>query len=103
MEETNNCHICNHETEWECRDCEYPVCESCTVEFTQFNQVDYTLCNKCYSSHQESAAEEYIEREKWEKEHKYELSLSPEELEIYRIEKTFIPELYKNINKKLGN
>lgn len=42
------CYICNTQSDLECRDCEQYVCENCTVEYIQFNQIDYTLCELCY-------------------------------------------------------
>ncbi len=43
------CCVCRNPTTDEliCRSCEYPVCENCTVRYTQHNQIDYTLCNNC--------------------------------------------------------
>lgn len=51
------CHICGAKTEYECRDCENPICDNCTVSYTAHNQIDYTLCKECYSFNQESFAE----------------------------------------------
>lgn len=46
-DEVELCVVCGKEGEYECRDCENPVCDNCTVPYNQFTQIDYTLCNNC--------------------------------------------------------
>jgi ribosomal protein L12E/L44/L45/RPP1/RPP2 len=54
------CHICNTECDWSCGNCGYPVCDSCTVAYDQFTQIDYTLCNTCGERHNDARANEYF-------------------------------------------
>jgi hypothetical protein len=61
-----NCHICGKETEFDCEICNNFVCENCTVAYTQFNQIDYTMCKKCEDSHNEEKADEYQRQERME-------------------------------------
>lgn len=42
-----NCHICDSETDFNCEQCEEPVCEECCVIPTYLNQIDYALCTEC--------------------------------------------------------
>lgn len=61
------CHICGSEADYECRDCGKFVCDNCTVPYTQFNQVDYTLCKMCGDAQENSRANEYFRQEQQEK------------------------------------
>lgn len=55
------CHICKNETDWDCENCGFPVCDNCTVPYDQFTQIDYTLCNTCGDRQQSARASEYFE------------------------------------------
>lgn len=60
------CCVCDrtaHEG-WACESCNKSVCgnSSCTVSYTQFNQVDYTLCTNC-GDYQENERSEEAARE----------------------------------------
>ena len=46
----HQCYICRNDTEDSCRECEQWVCEDCQVPYTQFNFIDYTLCESCYEN-----------------------------------------------------
>lgn len=61
------CHICKTETDFECEDCQMPVCDNCTMPYNQFTQIDWTQCTDCGERHQQRRAYEYfaeIEEEK---------------------------------------
>ena len=59
------CHYCEeNETDMVCEQCDRPVCESCIVEFTMNNQIDFNLCQDCDDSNN---TERYNE-DKWEEE-----------------------------------
>ncbi len=91
MQEIHYCYSCGAEAEGCCRTCEQPVCDKCTVPFTQFNQIDYDLCNDCDAMHQEERAEEL-----------YEDSLTPTQLVKYRKEKSLMSSLVRAIKKRFG-
>ena len=91
MMEKGNCHSCGHESDWICEKCEQIVCERCTVSYTQFNQIDYTLCNNCNDTYQEEYNEE-----------KYVESLSPSEHKKYIREKRIISTFLSVIKNKFG-
>lgn len=57
----NECYICRKEATDDCLTCEEPVCDNCTVAYSQHNQIDYTLCKTCYTNDQEEKAEYYKE------------------------------------------
>jgi len=92
MEEKHLCHSCGNEAEGQCQSCEQPVCDKCTVPFTQMNQIDYDLCNDCNDDYQEARAEEM-----------YEESLNTVELVKYRKGKRLMFSLMKAIKKRFGN
>jgi hypothetical protein len=46
------CHICDHETDLECADCEKPVCDEHTTPYTIYTQVDWTQCVRCHDYQQ---------------------------------------------------
>lgn len=57
------CHICGAACEgWECRDCEEYTCSNCIVSYTQFNQIDYTMCTRCESVAQDNASKSYYDQ-----------------------------------------
>lgn len=58
------CHICGKESEFYCRQCDECVCEECTVPYTQYNQIDYTLCNNCGDVYDENMYDAYKIEEK---------------------------------------
>ena len=62
-----NCHICGEKTDWICEKCDEYVCGDCTVGYTQFNQVDYTLCSKCDNYTRKAAIEERDSENEYEK------------------------------------
>lgn len=64
----NDCHICGNNTEWQCRDCDEPVCENCTVPYDRFTQIDYCLCNSCGGIQNKNRANEYAYELKMAKE-----------------------------------
>lgn len=92
MEEKHYCHSCGSETEWGCQSCEKPVCDKCTVPFTQFNQIDYTLCNNCNDDYQEAYNEEKAEEVFFD-------SLEPEERKTYYTTNTILQHIKKTLNK----
>lgn len=98
--EKHYCHSCNSETDWQCEKCEQPVCESCTVAFTQMNQIDYTLCNDCNDSYKEAYNEEKAEEEK---EEKYFNSLEPDQQKNYHYTNEILRAIRKTLKNKLGN
>lgn len=53
------CYECGKQSNLECKDCEECVCEDCVVPYTQFNQVDYTLCKSCYYQRLDQLAAEF--------------------------------------------
>lgn len=55
------CHICNSETDFECEDCQKPVCDNCTMQYNQFTQIDWTQCKVCGGEQQERRVYEYFE------------------------------------------
>lgn len=57
------CHICGSDTGYECRDCGEFVCDNCTMPYTQFTQIDYTLCKRCGGAQEDSRADEYFRQE----------------------------------------
>lgn len=60
MEESKiKCQYCDNEADSECISCEEPVCCQCTMAYSQFNQIDYTLCKSCYITQKEEAAGYY--------------------------------------------
>lgn len=61
------CHICGSETDYECRDCGEFVCDNCTMPYTQFTQIDYTLCKRCGGIQEDARADEYVRQEQEEK------------------------------------
>ena len=67
ISQMEKCHICNIETDFECRDCELPVCDNCTMSYNQFTQIDYTQCKSCGGEHEENRADEYFEELKQKK------------------------------------
>jgi hypothetical protein len=79
------------ETEYQCDQCKEPVCEDCTVPFTQMNQIDYNLCNDCNTSYQEAYAEE-----------KFEEGLTTNQLVKYKRDKYVVSSILKAIKKRFG-
>lgn len=61
------CHICGSKTDYECRDCGEFVCDNCTMPYTQFSQIDYTLCKRCGGIQEDARVDEYIRQEQEEK------------------------------------
>lgn len=53
-----NCHMCESETDFTCRDCDKPVCEDCCVVQTIHNQIDYALCKSCGMGYEAMRADE---------------------------------------------
>lgn len=41
------CNLCEKTTEFFCHICGEPVCDECTVPFTQHNQLTETVCTTC--------------------------------------------------------
>lgn len=58
MGEAMICHMCESSTDFNCRDCEEPVCESCCVAQTVHNQIDYALCKSCEMGYESVISEE---------------------------------------------
>ena len=63
------CHYCEeYLTDFTCDVCGEPTCESCCVQMTYHNQIDYPLCLGCEETRQ---AESYLSRHaEWEAEKK---------------------------------
>ena len=61
------CHICGSETDYECRDCGEFVCDNCTMPYTQFTKIDYTLCKMCGEVQEDCRADEHNRQEQEEK------------------------------------
>ena len=61
-----NCHLCERETDSNCRTCGEPVCFDCCVKMTIHNQIDYALCSLCGDVAESVKADHYqrIEEEK---------------------------------------
>ena len=94
--EEDKCHSCGAKTDWICERCQQLVCENCTVPFTQFNQIDYTLCNNCHDSHE-------LERSKEQAEQDFYDSLSEAEQKTYYSTNSTLRIISKNLKTKLGN
>ena len=47
------CERCEKDAEelFQCEHCDSMICDSCTVTYDQFPQVDYTLCKGCKDTH----------------------------------------------------
>jgi hypothetical protein len=63
----DKCHICGSKTDYECRDCGEFVCDNCTMPYTQFSQIDYTLCKRCGGIQEDTRVDEHIRQEQEEK------------------------------------
>ena len=60
------CHICRNDTDFFCDKCENPVCEDCCVQMTEYNHIDYPLCQDCQDTNE---AYYYLERSReWKRE-----------------------------------
>ena len=91
------CHICDNITDFECRDCNEPVCEDCCVKMTIHNQIDYAKCTCCEDGDQAirwiamEIEEKRQEKLRAEKENKAKLRRAnyykPENIEKRRIRK----------------
>lgn len=86
------CHSCGSETDFQCQSCKQPVCNKCTVSYTQFNQIDYDLCNNCDDSYQEAYNEEKAEEAFFD-------NLEPEERKNYYKTNSILNYIKKSLNK----
>lgn len=59
LTQPKKCNMCDNQTTIYCLHCNEPVCENCTVGYTQHNQIDYTLCISCYKTESDNRAEYY--------------------------------------------
>jgi len=92
-----NCHICQHEADFNCDSCGEPVCFDCCVKMTIHNQIDYPLCELCEDTRQTLRSNHYQEQEekkesvKKEKERKAKIRRNnywkPENIEKRRLAK----------------
>ncbi|KAB1228472.1 cell envelope integrity protein TolA [Chryseobacterium viscerum] len=104
------CHICNNETDFECRDCELPVCDDCTMTYNQFTQIDWTQCTVCGGQHEQRRADEYFaeieedkaaekkRKERNEKQREY--YRSPQAVEKRKLKKLELQEERKKDNEE---
>lgn len=46
----NYCYLCGEHTDWDCKGCDKPVCDECTVSTGNPNNPDFVYCTACASN-----------------------------------------------------
>jgi len=59
------CYVCGAEADYECDRCEQPICDDCTAKRDGFNNLEKTLCEKCYNFDEDLKSVDW-----WIEEHK---------------------------------